>query len=71
MSMSKSKIVIELTDALNPPRVFVDGEEVNTKLIDYHYETKTHDHLGTHNFNLIMPDVSNDRYQTKGIAFGK
>lgn len=67
----KEKIVIELTDANTPPRVTVDGEKVKVISLDYHYETSTHEGTGENIFNLVIPDVVDGKFQTKGIAFDR
>lgn len=69
--MKEQKIVIEIIDYHNPPKIFVDGEEVKVISLDYQYETKTKNDQGEHKLNLVMPDMVNGSFQTKGIAFGK
>ena len=67
--MKKERIVIEITDSYEDPKVFVNGEEVNVLSIDYSYSNMINTEKKKHNLNLIMPDSTSAELQNKGIAF--
>jgi len=69
--MSGQKIVIEITESNEAPTVTVDGEEVKVVSLNYNYETCSCDSPGEHKFNLVIPDIIDGRFQTKGIAFDR
>lgn len=69
--MSERIIIIEITESIHPPKVFVDGKAVDVISLNYLFETKTHGNPGEHKLNLVMPDIVDGRFQTQGVAFDR
>ncbi|APC48965.1 hypothetical protein BME96_12520 [Virgibacillus halodenitrificans] len=63
------KIILEISDPNEPPKVFVDGKEVKVKDINYEYVTGSDVYYETH--ELLMSVADNDNKHFNKIGFEK
>lgn len=67
--MNQSKIIIELNGANNPPKVFVDGEEVKVVSLNYQYSTSSNYTHSINNLDLLIPNVVDGSWGVKKMGF--
>jgi len=65
---SEDKVVIELTNANEAPKVFLNGEKIPVSRLRVDYETDT-EIRGKHNFDLTY--IDEEERQLKSIGFIK
>lgn len=64
------KIVIEVTNANEPPKVFINDERVPVNRLRINYETDTFV-KGKHNFDLTYIDEEGEQLKTIGYMKGE
>lgn len=61
------KIILELSGANNPPKVFVDGKEVKVIKLEYYYETSSETSYSQNDFYIEIPNASDITIQKIGF----
>lgn len=62
----KGKVIIELTEADKPPKVFIKGKRVPVNSLELNYKTDT-EVRGEHDFHLIYVDEKEKMFKRTGF----